>query len=107
MYIDRKFFERIVQMLEAEHNVIVKLQHEMGISEPWIAHVDATLAQCKEINLEEEVRDRNKSIAEWQQSIPEYLGGEEIYRMALDGLERSLLESYLDAEEILSEDDDV
>ena len=84
MQIDRKFFERIVQMLEVEHRLIYKFQDDLDVTEGWIAHVNATIRQCKEINEIEKYQEEVQSLCTyWQQLETGEGGGEDMYQVAL------------------------
>jgi hypothetical protein len=84
MQIDRKFFERIIQMLETEHMILYKYQDTLEVTEAWIAHVNSTIKQCKEINEMEKYQEEVQSLCTyWQKVENGELGGEDMYNVAL------------------------
>jgi len=84
MQIDRKFFERIIQMLETEHMILYSNQEELEITEAWLAHVNATIRQCKEINEIEKYQEEVQALCTyWQQEDNSDIGGEDMYNHAL------------------------
>jgi len=85
MQIDRKFFEKIVQMLETNHMLVYSNQHELGVTEAWVSHVNATLRQCKEINEVEKYQEEAQALCTyWQQMDNSEIGGDQAYHMALE-----------------------
>lgn len=102
MQIDRKFFERIVQMLETEHMILYKFQDQLEVTEAWIAHVNATLKQCKEINEIEKYQEEVQSLVTyWHQIENQELGGNDIYDVALrETVDLVAIEEELGLEEI-------
>jgi len=84
MQIDRKFFERVVQMLETDHMIIYKHQDELEVTEAWVAHVNNTIKQCKEVNEIEKYQEEVQALCTyWNDNLPGDLGGEDMYEIAL------------------------
>jgi len=63
--------------------IVFKHQDELEVTEAWIAHVNNTLKQCKEINEIEKYQEEIQSLCTYWQKVDDGVLGDDTYDVAL------------------------